>query len=67
MINAGRAHLLDAPHVALFPGLAIFWTVLALNFLGDGLVDALDPRRRGVGAVLVVTPELSPVPARRGS
>ena len=46
MVNAGRAHLLDAPHVALFPGLAIVWTVLGLNFLGDGLVDALDPRRR---------------------
>ena len=46
MVNAGRGHLLDAPHVALFPGLAIVWTVLGLNFLGDGLVDALDPRRR---------------------
>ena len=46
MINAGRAHLLDAPHLALFPGLAIVWTVLGLNFLGDGLVDLLDPRRR---------------------
>jgi peptide/nickel transport system permease protein len=46
MINAGRAHLLDAPHVALFPGLAIVWTVLGLNFLGDGLVDLFDPRRR---------------------
>lgn len=46
MVNAGRAHLLDAPHVALFPGLAIVWTVLGLNFLGDGLVDLLDPRRR---------------------
>ena len=46
MVNAGRAHLLDAPHVALFPGLAIVWTVLGLNFLGDGLVDMLDPRRR---------------------
>jgi peptide/nickel transport system permease protein len=45
MINAGRAHLLGAPHVALFPGLAILWTVLGLNFLGDALVDALDPRR----------------------
>jgi peptide/nickel transport system permease protein len=50
MINAGRAHLLDAPHVALFPGLAIVWTVLGLNFLGDGLVDALDPRRGGDAA-----------------
>jgi peptide/nickel transport system permease protein len=46
MINTGRAHLLDAPHVALFPGLAIVWTVLGLNFLGDGLIAALDPRRR---------------------
>jgi len=54
MINAGRAHLLDAPHVALFPGLAIVWTVLGLNFLGDGLVDALDPRRRRVVEVAQV-------------
>ena len=65
MINAGRAHLLDAPHVALFPGLAILWTVLGLNFLGDGLVDALDPRRRGVGEALSVSPDLGGVPARR--
>ncbi|MEZ0203496.1 ABC transporter permease [Ideonella sp.] len=34
-----------APHWALFPGLAIFVTVLAINFIGDGLRDALDPRR----------------------
>ncbi|MGG5809308.1 ABC transporter permease [Falsiroseomonas sp. CW058] len=34
-----------APHWALFPGLAIFLTVLAINFVGDGLRDALDPRR----------------------
>ncbi len=34
-----------APHWALFPGLAIFLTVLAINFIGDGLRDALDPRR----------------------
>lgn len=45
MINAGRSHLLDAPHVALFPGLAILITVLGLNFLGDGLSDLLDPHR----------------------
>lgn len=44
MINAGRGHLLDAPHLALFPGLAILVTVMGLNFLGDGLVDLLDPR-----------------------
>lgn len=45
MINAGRSHLLDAPHLTMFPGLAILLTVMALNFLGDGLVDALDPRK----------------------
>jgi len=44
MIEAGRSHLLDAPHLALFPGLAILLTVMSLNFLGDGLVDALDPK-----------------------
>ena len=46
MINAGRGHLLDAPHLTLFPGLAILAAVLGLNFLGDGLVEALDPERR---------------------
>jgi len=34
-----------APHWALFPGLAIFLTVLTINFVGDGLRDALDPRK----------------------
>lgn len=34
-----------APHWAMFPGLAIFLTVLTINFVGDGLRDALDPRR----------------------
>jgi peptide/nickel transport system permease protein len=33
-----------APHWALFPGMAIFLAVLAINFMGDGLRDALDPR-----------------------
>jgi len=47
MINAGRAHLLDAPHLALFPGLAILVTVMGLNFLGDSLVGRLDPRNQG--------------------
>jgi peptide/nickel transport system permease protein len=46
MINAGRAHLLDAPHLALFPGLAILLTVMGLNFLGDSLVGRLDPQGR---------------------
>ena len=44
MINAGRSHLLDAPHLALFPGVAILVTVMGLNFLGDALADSLNPR-----------------------
>lgn len=40
-----KDHLDFAPHWAVFPGLAIFLTVLAINFVGDGLRDALDPRR----------------------
>ena len=45
MINDGRSFLLVAPHVALFPGLAITLTVLGFTLLGDGLRDALDVRR----------------------
>jgi peptide/nickel transport system permease protein len=45
MINGGRAHLIDAPHLTVFPGLAIALVVLGFNFLGDGLRDRLDPRR----------------------
>ena len=45
MVNEGRTFLLVAPHVALFPGLAITLTVLGLTLLGDGLRDALDVRR----------------------
>mgnify|MGYP003335469258 CR=1 FL=1 len=46
MINGGRVHLLDAPHLTVFPGLFLAVVVLGFNFLGDGLRDALDPRRR---------------------
>src|SRR6478609_8352060 len=46
MLNGGRAHLLDAPHLTLFPGIAIVLLVVGLNFLGDGLRDRLDPRRQ---------------------
>ena len=45
MINGGRVHLIDAPHLTVFPGLAIAVLVLGVNFLGDGLRDRLDPRR----------------------
>ena len=44
MLNGGRAHILDAPHLTLFPGLAIAALVLGFNFLGDGLRDRIDPR-----------------------
>ena len=43
MLNYGRGHLLDAPHLTVFPGIAIAILVLGFNFLGDGLRDALDP------------------------
>jgi peptide/nickel transport system permease protein len=45
MLNGGRAHLLDAPHLTLFPGLAIALLVLGFNFVGDGLRDLADPKR----------------------
>ena len=45
MLNGGRAHILDAPHLTIFPGLAIALLVLGFNFLGDGLRDRIDPRR----------------------
>ncbi|WP_017346956.1 glutathione ABC transporter permease GsiD [Pantoea sp. A4] len=44
MLNEARADMVIAPHVAIFPSLAIFVTVLAFNLLGDGLRDALDPK-----------------------
>jgi peptide/nickel transport system permease protein len=46
MINGGRVHLLDAPHLTVFPGLFLAIVVLGFNFLGDGLRDAIDPRRK---------------------
>jgi peptide/nickel transport system permease protein len=45
MLNGGRAHILDAPHLTVFPGLAIALLVLGFNFLGDGLRDLTDPKR----------------------
>jgi peptide/nickel transport system permease protein len=44
MLNIAQRFLTQAPWMAIFPGLAIFVTVLAFNLLGDGLRDALDPR-----------------------
>jgi peptide/nickel transport system permease protein len=43
MLNGGRAHMIDAPHLTIFPGLAIAILVLGLNFLGEGLRLRLSP------------------------
>ena len=45
MLNGGRAHLLDAPHLTVFPGVAIALLVLGFNFVGDGLRDLADPKQ----------------------
>jgi peptide/nickel transport system permease protein len=47
MLNAAQQFMTQAPWLAVFPGLAIFSTVLGFNLMGDGLRDALDPRQAG--------------------
>jgi ABC-type dipeptide/oligopeptide/nickel transport system permease subunit len=47
MVNEGQEYLFSAPWASIFPGLAILVTVLAFNFVGDGLRDALDPFLKG--------------------
>jgi peptide/nickel transport system permease protein len=44
MLNDGRSHLFDAPHMVLFPSVALVITVLSFNFLGDAFRDWLDPK-----------------------
>lgn len=46
MLNEAQTMMAFAPHMAIFPGLAIVITVLGLNLMGDGLRDVLDPRLR---------------------
>jgi peptide/nickel transport system permease protein len=46
MLNDGRAHLFDAPHLVLFPAFAVMLAVLSFNFIGDALRDYMDPRSR---------------------
>jgi peptide/nickel transport system permease protein len=46
MLNLGRTYMRSAPWMSIFPGLAVSLTVLAINFIGDGLRDALDPKNR---------------------
>lgn len=45
MLSQGRKFIRTAPHISILPGAAIFLVVLSLNFLGDGLRDALDPKQ----------------------
>jgi len=52
MLNDARGHLFDAPHLVLFPALAVMTAVLAFNLLGDALRDWLDPRMR---SYLIIT------------
>ncbi len=47
MLNEARERLVQFPHLAIFPGLVIFFTVYSFNMLGDALRDVLDPRLRG--------------------
>lgn len=49
MLNEGIDFLSRAPHISLFPGMALMISILGLNFLGDGLRDRLDPRMRAFG------------------
>jgi peptide/nickel transport system permease protein len=51
MLSEGKHVLVEAPHVSIFPGLAIMAVVLGFNLLGDVLNDFLDPRRRAGGAL----------------
>ena len=44
MVAEGKGDLVNSPHLLFFPGAAIFTTVLAFVFVGDGLRDALDPK-----------------------
>lgn len=44
MLNDGRSHLFDSPHLVIFPAIAVMLAVLSFNFIGDALRDYLDPR-----------------------
>jgi peptide/nickel transport system permease protein len=44
MLDAGRSHLFDAPHLTIVPSVAIALLVLGFNFAGDALRDRIDPR-----------------------
>ena len=46
MLSSARPYLRNNAYMSIFPGLAIMFTILSLNFLGDGLRDALDPKQK---------------------
>jgi peptide/nickel transport system permease protein len=48
MLTDGQKYLRTAWWIAVYPGIAIFLTVISFNFIGDGLRDAIDPRLKGV-------------------
>ena len=51
MLNSARSYLFSAPHLAVWPGLAIMLAVLSFNVLGDALRDLLDPRSESLGRI----------------
>ena len=53
MLNDGRSHLFDAPHLVLFPGTATMVAVVAFNFLGDGLREVLNPKLKALTLKLI--------------
>ena len=56
MLNDARGHLFDAPHLVIFPALAVMTAVLAFNLLGDALRDWMDPRMRAQMSVMHLKP-----------
>ncbi|UOM34457.1 dipeptide/oligopeptide/nickel ABC transporter permease/ATP-binding protein [Acuticoccus sp. I52.16.1] len=72
MLGDGRTVLFNAPHVAIIPGVMIFVVVMAINLLGDGVRDVLDPRLKSgalarPGARTRVARDHVPEPARLGA
>jgi peptide/nickel transport system permease protein len=43
LLSNAQEHLIEYPWLAIFPGLMIFFTIISINYIGDGLRDALDP------------------------
>jgi len=65
MLSNAQELMSTAPHLAVYPGLAIFVTVIAFNFLGDGLQDALDPRASQPHGLPAARPPTTKAPAKQ--